>query len=411
MTTQAVTASTRIRLHPLRMRPDGEQWCVGRVETGDFVVLSPIAMDALRLLDTDLPVGEVAQRLRDTQGRDIDMVDFVDNLLDLGYVAAVDGQPVSHATLPMKPTWSWLHEHHTRWALSSWVAMMTVVLPVLAACAAISVPGLLPNYQDLLWSRHGSLVLLGNAVIGWSIVFFHELGHLITARGAGVPARVTLATRLQFLAVQTDVSGVWAAPRKVRVTVYLAGIAIQFGIASAAILARLAIGPDTATGRVLGATALLSLLLVSPQLLLFMRTDLYFVLQDLTGCRNLYADGSAYVRYRAHHALYWISRKDPTPVDPSIALARRERRTVQVYALILVVGTALCLLFAASVTLPTALTLLTRAARPLVGGEGAGLLDSGLTILIIGGFWALWCRTWWRHHGPKIVTWWTRRRV
>ncbi|MEV4621416.1 hypothetical protein AB0J74_22245 [Asanoa sp. NPDC049573] len=47
-----------------------------------------------------------------------------------------------------------------------------------------------------------------------------------------------------------------------------------------------------------------------PQFLLFMRTDLYFVLQDLTGSRNLYGDGGAYVRWWAP------GRERPTPAPP-----------------------------------------------------------------------------------------------
>jgi hypothetical protein len=33
----SVTEATVVRLGPLSMRPEGESWVIGRVETGDFI--------------------------------------------------------------------------------------------------------------------------------------------------------------------------------------------------------------------------------------------------------------------------------------------------------------------------------------------------------------------------------------
>ncbi len=416
MTAPPITGSTRIRLHCLRMRPDGERWCVGRMETGGFVLLPPVAIEALRLFRQGMTVDEVAEALRATHGRDINVGGFVGNLVNLGYVAAVDGEPVDGPP-EIRPTWPWLRASHVRWTLSRASVATVLALPVWALIALIRRPDLLPTYHDLLWSRHGSLVLAGNAMIGWSLVFLHESAHLVTARAAGVPGRVSFGTRLQFLAVQTDVTGVWAAPRRTRVTVYLSGIAVNLAITATAIGARLVVGPGTTPGQVLGAVALLSALFVPPQLLLFMRTDVYFVIQDIAGCRNLYEDGFAHVRYLAGRAWLAVTRRGPPPPDPSAALASRERRAIRAYAPVLAFGTVLCLLLAAVVTVPTAITLLVRAVNGLfgtalfaAGRTAGGRIDGALTLLVVGGFWALWCRTWWRRHGPRVARWWARRR-
>jgi hypothetical protein len=207
--------------------------------------------------------------------------------------------------------------------------------------------------------------------------------------------------------VQTDVTGVWGAPRRVRLTVYLAGIAVDLAIAGAAILARAATGGESAAGRVFGGVALIALLPVPTQLLLFMRTDVYFVVQDLTGCRNLYADGSSYVLY----LLRRLVRRAPRTSDPTAGLPGGERRAVRGYAPVLAAGTALCLLFAAVVTAPTAITLITRAARALTGPADLGArLDAAVAALLLSGVWVLWCRMWWRRHGPRVTAWWLRKR-
>lgn len=38
------------------------------------------------------------------------------------------------------------------------------------------------------------------------------------------------------------------------------------------------------------------------QAMAFMRTDIYFLIQDLTGCRTLYADATAHARHQAARA-------------------------------------------------------------------------------------------------------------
>jgi putative peptide zinc metalloprotease protein len=409
VSTPTITGDSRIRLYPLQMRPDHESWYVGRVETGEFVALPGIAVEALRLLGDELTTDEVAARLRQAHSRDIDVKDFVENLLELGYVAAVDEQPIIGPE-PIKPTWPWLRPRHARWALSPVTAVLALAVPLLAVGALFWRPELVPGYRDLLWSRHTSLIIVGNAAIAWSIIFLHELAHLVTARAAGVPGRITFRTQLQFLAVVTDVTGIWAAPRRVRMTVYLSGMVVELFLSGTALLASLALGPDSSAGEVLRAVALLALLFVPTQFLLFMRTDLYFVLQDLARCSNLYVDGSAYVRYQGRRLARLPGRHQARPADPSIALPAPERRAVRAYAPVLAVGTALCLLFAVVVTVPTALTVLSRAVRNTAGTGPGGRLDGGLTLAFTGSFWALWCRTWWSGHAGQVTGWWTRHR-
>ena len=91
----------------------------------------------------------------------------------------------------------------------------------------------------------------------------------------------------------------------------------------------------------LSLVALTSLGMLATQFLVFMRTDVYFLLQDLSGCRNMYGDASAYAR---HLALRLLRRPSPDP------LTVLERRALRTYAVLLVAGTAACLGVAFAVT-------------------------------------------------------------
>jgi putative peptide zinc metalloprotease protein len=398
----AVTESTRVRLHALSMRPDGDSWVIGRVETGEFISVPRVGQRAVTLLAENRTLAEVGRLLRDETGSDVDIAGFVTSLADLGFLAAVDGRPLSQPA-PPRPSLPWLTARHVRWLLRPATAVAAGVLIVAAIAAMAADPTLVPRYRDLLWSGHGSAVIVVNAAVAWTIIFVHELSHLATARAVGVPAWMSLSTRLQFLAAQTDVSGVWAQPRRVRLTVYLAGMTLNLVVSAIGTLILALAEPAGVTYRLIAAVVLISLLFIPTQLLIFMRTDVYFVVQDLTGCANLYADGSAYLRYHAKRRWHRLRRAPETAVDPSRELSVRQRRAVRVYGVILAAGTAGCLAVAATVTIPVALALLGGAAHDVITpASAAGFLDGAAVFLVIGGFQLLWARTWWRRHGHRV---------
>jgi putative peptide zinc metalloprotease protein len=401
MTATAVDGSTRVRLQPLRIRAERESWIVGRVETGEFISVPAVGHRAITLLSDGDTVSQVRDRLRGEYGGDIDVAGFVTSLVGLGFVAELDGRPLTTASTPPS-TFPWLRPRHTRWVLHPAIALAVVAILLAAVAAVVADPALLPSYRDLLWSDSGGVVILGNAAMGWALLFLHEFAHLITARAAGVPGRMSLGTRLQFLVAQTNVSGIWAAPRRARLTVYFAGIALNLLVAALSILVLAIVAPTGAGGELVAATGLISLTFIPFQFLVFMRTDLYFVLQDLSGCANLYADGSGYARYLARRWWHRLRRTGGAPVDPSRRLPAGERRAVRAYTLLLVIGTVTCMVAAVTVTLPVTLTLLTEAARATAGATTADLFDSVAVFATSGLLFGLWVRAWWRRHGSKV---------
>ena len=152
-----------------------------------------------------------------------------------------------------------------------------------------------------------------------------------------------LGTRRRFLIMQTDISGIELAPPRHRLTAYLPGIAFNLSVASALVPVLAATDPASTAHRLSSAALLLALMPLPFQLMVFTRTDVYVVLQDLTGCRDLYGDGLAYARYRYRRALRALrpgARAAAGEDDPSARLPRHERRAVRVHSVVLVVGTA-----------------------------------------------------------------------
>ncbi|WP_328873626.1 hypothetical protein OHT76_28025 [Streptomyces sp. NBC_00287] len=393
-----IEPSTRVLLHDLAVRRDRDEWIVGRMATRTFVALPAAGARAVELLGEGLSVARTARRLRDETGEEFEITDFVRDLAALGFVARIGDCPVPDAE-PPRATLPRLRPHHVRLALHPALPVFVGVLLAAAVVVLFRRPDLLPGYRDLLWSPHGSVVLLSGAAAGWTLLLAHELAHLVTARAAGVPGKVRLGTRLQFLVMQTDISGIELAPRRHRLTAYLSGIALNLTVASVLILVLALTDTGTTTHDLLAAAVLLALLPLPFQCMVFTRTDLYFVLEDLTGCRNLYGDGLAYARYAFRRA---VRPRSFGVADPSTRLPPHERRAVRLYSLVLVVGTAACLTFMAAVTLPVDIALLVRAVRGLGPEHGlAGNADSAAVLIVLGGVNVLWLLTWWRNRRSR----------
>jgi putative peptide zinc metalloprotease protein len=389
--------TTQVIFRELSMRQEGDSWVVGRPDTGDFVLVPEIAHRAITLLSATCTVEETTLRLRVETGRDIAVADFVASLDELGFVAVIDGNARPATEVP-RPTLPWLRQRHLSWLLSPAVPWLAAAVIVAGMIVLVREPRLTPRFGDLAWTSHAGLALAVDAAVGWLLVGLHELAHLATARAAGVPAQTRLATRLQFLAVETDVSGVWAAPRRVRVTAYLAGMCTELIIAAGCLLILGIAHPHGLAGQLLSITLAESVLFLPSQLLVFMRTDVYFLLQDLAGCTNLYADGSAYVRDLARRA---IGRGDPPGREPGPDLPDRERWAVRCYAWLLLVGTIACLADAVFLAVPATVALLVRGATELDRGA-IDMLDGLAALSVLGSIEVLWLYAWWRRHGGQL---------
>ncbi|WP_153457341.1 hypothetical protein [Streptomyces smaragdinus] len=185
-------------------------------------------------------------------------------------------------------------------------------------------------------------------------------------------------------------------------TAYLAGIAVNLTVASLAMLTLALVSPNGTSARIIAALVLISLLPLTFQCMIFMRTDLYFVLQDFMRCRNLYDDGRKYAAYLLQRTLHTGTETNPPLHDPSRILEPIERRAVRLYSIGLVAGTVMCLGLMAIITLPAEYTLL-RSAISRLGPNYTRWehLDAAFVLASICGTNALWAVTRWKSRAKR----------
>ena len=288
------------------------------------------------------------------------------------------------------------------WAFGRTAAILWAVLVAAAIVELVRSPSALPRDREFYWTRYVGLAFGINALLWWLCTFGHEFMHLAAARSLNVPARIGLGTRLNYLVAQTDVTGIWLVPRRFRYRVYLAGMAWDMAVIASVTLL-LPLSPSILSGP-LAALRLSLLVGLAYECAIYMRTDLYFVLLDLLRCRNLWSDASAYLTWCLGHVVRRVLRgrrgslglEDPAPLT---RLSAREARSVRVYTVLLVAGSAVTLLAWVVVLIPILITGITRSWHSVVAGVSwLSVLDGSMFIVFQVGFQALFLVTFARSH-------------
>ncbi|TMR08979.1 PqqD family protein [Nonomuraea turkmeniaca] len=383
-------------MHPLTWRQEGDEWIVGRVETGTFVALPPVGLRFIELVNEGHTITDVKKRLLAEFGKEFDTDGFLGSLRQLGFVDEVDGDRVITET--PKCTFARVRPHHVRWLMHPATGWATALVIAASSLVLAFNRELIPRATDMMWTDRGSIFLLSQAIVAWGSIFPHELAHLFTARAVGVPGRMHFSTRLQFLCAQTDVSSIWSAPRATRMVVYLSGMAVNAVIASIGVW--ILCLPETHALHRFGALIFLTqVVLLANQFLFFMRTDIYFAVQDLAGCRNLYRDASLYCGYLVRRI---AGRAED---DPTRRLPARERRIVRGYAVFFVPSSVICVSLFLLITLPVIVQLLTGALGQIAAMESVtGVVDGAIVLAILVTGELIWARAWWRRHHARVIS-------
>jgi putative peptide zinc metalloprotease protein len=395
---------TRLTLHPLLVHQEGDAWIVGRQETGQFVEVPAAAVTLLRALEHGESVANAESQVLTVHACKVDGLAFVRELVGLGFVSSVGGEPCGDTLT--QPSLRWLRRGHIRW-LFTWPAYLVIFAFITwSVLTALLAGNLVPGYHAyFVTSWQGFNVAWGTALVA-ATIGIHELAHLAAARSEDVHAKIGLGTRLVFLCAQTTVSGLWGVSRKIRLRVYLAGSVSDLFTISCCLLALRAGHLDGFAGRSLQALMLVLWLGIAGQLEMYMRTDGYFVLQELLRCKNLYHDAWAYLRYAGRRTIF--IRATPRNLDdPTLDIPAHERLPVKIYSVLMLLSTGVTLAIVALYVGPITVTLFARAFREVFHGVSVGNMlqaaDGTAAIAVEGALLVLLFKTFISGHRPQII--------
>lgn len=296
----------------LTVQPDGGEYLVGDLASGAFVAVPQVGALVLECLRRGETIAQATAEATALAGTDVNVLEFVDvlreqGLLRTGTEDGVAASPVMPNTQPvMSPTGvsskvaSWMSR---RAAAIADLTAHTLLSPAALSVAALSlvgaltvmllVPGLRPSWESIIFLPDPALALLLNILTVLAMAYLHEAFHWLGARRLGLPARFSVSRRGLFLVFETDLTRLWAVPRRRRYVAFFAGSVFDSTVLGASLLARLAHQQGWVTlpeslNRYLAIVVLTAVVGLIGQTPVFMRTDLYAVLVSALGCHNLY---------------------------------------------------------------------------------------------------------------------------
>jgi hypothetical protein len=376
------TQHSAIRLYPLTFVEEGDEVVIGRLEVESYAVFPADAAAAVRRLQAGHSTQQVAEWYTSTYEEDADIDDLVEMLRDLQFVrqdagagdggddrlagGPADGSDATGEQAPDTPALRWTRLARAAFCVPAWIGYGLVVGAAVAAMV---------HWADLRPSPSYTFFTPSLVVVVLALLFaqlpglaWHEGYHVLAGRRLGLPARVNIGRRLYFVVFQTTLTGLMSVPRSKRILPFCAGMVADltnFSLMVCAAATDQAInhGALNVLGRFFLAVAFSTLLRIIWQFMVFMETDLYYVIATALYCPDLHRMSRDYLRTRIRRAL----GRPPRPTEEH-SWSERDRRIVRRYAPIVLVGSVLSVSGMLVGTVPIIGGLLTR----IVGAIGTG---------------------------------------
>jgi putative peptide zinc metalloprotease protein len=271
---------------------DGDTYIVGSPHTAEYVEVPELGARIVEWLQQGLDVPECEQRAAELAGEPVDVQDFLTTLADEGLFG--EDNPDAATENLAGPRWQWLGAalfHPVAWTAYGLIALAGPVL-------LLTMPHVRPSYRDGFPFSTQLLNILVISVLGMAAVAIHEGAHVLATAAHGLRSRLSVSRRLYFLTFQADLTRLWSVPRRRRYGPLLAGVTWDAVVMSLALVleATLADQLGPVAVRLLRALVLLQFSALIAQSLVFMRTDVYALLVNATGCTTLWATKGALLR-------------------------------------------------------------------------------------------------------------------
>jgi hypothetical protein len=302
----SASGTAPVRLKPLSVVPEGDdEVLVGDPASGTFVTIPAVGGVVIAALQRGASVEEAAAEAEAFAGEPVNVPSFVETLGELGFLAddaegadpgdAGDAvEPVRTAPIQARRWMTGVRPEIVRpfFGRVAWAFYAACLLYALAVF--VLRPGLLPDPAvDAFPFDDIGLSALAFLPFVWFAAASHECGHWLGARALGIQTRFGVDRRLWMLVFETDLTQLWTLPRRQRYGPLLAGLAVDSVLLAVLLTGRLLI--DTGVwqapelvGSLLAAWVFIKVMQMLWQSLVFLRTDLYAVLVNALGCRNLW---------------------------------------------------------------------------------------------------------------------------
>jgi putative peptide zinc metalloprotease protein len=332
-----IKLSSVLKLIPIEIREEKKHYIVENINSGEYFEMPKICIDAITLINNRELLSSIEQYLRGKYpNEEVDLIDFAEQLLQLHLIAEIDGVKV---TVPEKKKehvgFHWISPKLGRFLFNNRTMLLYVGLFIINIVLLVSHPSFFPHYKDIFIFNYMILNIITWLLVTFCTVLIHEFGHILAMRANNLPTRLELGHRLILVVLETDMSSVWKLPSKNRNVLYLAGLCFDMVILFFALVSQVIF--TNGSGIFLSIMSLVVLdtfIRLVYQCCIYMKTDLYYVFENVTGCYNL-----------MENAQQMIKRWFPflTSQKTEEVVFEGERRMIFTYSIFYFIGVVLTL--------------------------------------------------------------------
>jgi putative peptide zinc metalloprotease protein len=285
-----INHNSRLATVQIGIRKDKKNYIIEDKQSGEFYEMPEVCIDAINLLNQGERLGEIERVLKEKfPDEEVDLLEFSEQLLQLDLIAEIDGVKVEKQQkekdrlgfLAISPKVGKFFFNKFSFVIYICLFIINIILFILN-------PSLLPHFKDVFVFDYMFLNILLWMSLTFVLVLIHEFGHILAMRAHNLPTRLEVGHRLFLVVLETDMSTVWKLPSKARNQLFFAGLCFDTVLLTISLMAQLLIANKSVVlGGIITLAALDILLRMLYQCCVYMKTDLYFVLKNISGCYNL----------------------------------------------------------------------------------------------------------------------------
>ncbi|MHA6261539.1 PqqD family protein [Sporosarcina sp. CAU 1771] len=332
-----LTLQSQIILYPLSIRKDKKNYIVEEPTSGDFFEMPKICIDAIERIKEGQILGDIEVELGGKYPDEkVDMIEFGEQLIELGLVQELDGEQMAPRNQNQASDgFTWIPSSVGRLFFNGVTNKMYLILVLINLSLMVWNPGLFPHYRDIFLFDSMMLNIITYMLISLVLIVIHEFGHILAIRSYDLPAKVSIGNRLIFIVFETDITSAWKLPPRKRNILYLAGMSFEQTCLLIALMAQLFFPEANAILiGIFGIVVFDIFIKTLYQCSFYMKTDIYYFFENITGCYNLMESGKQFLSS-------WLPflRSDSSDTK----MFDGEQRIVRMYSVFYIVGILLTL--------------------------------------------------------------------
>ncbi|MEW5569141.1 PqqD family protein [Rossellomorea marisflavi] len=361
-----LTMDSRVSVN-LSIQENGEEYVVGSIYTNEYIEVPEEAVLIIQKLDGNLTLEEVSQWLKEEHNIDLDVLDFVNDLRELNFLETIDG------IVLIEPKKKILRNNKLTLLISNLFFnkasnLIYIIIFLSTIYLILFYEGLFPSYKDILVFNQIGLSIFTIVLLTWTLTIIHEVGHFLAAYKIDIPVKFNLSIRMYWLVAEADISGLWSVPRNKRYVPFLAGMAFDSLVLFISVILKIAVP-------LLENIASLLVLLITirfiSHFMVFLRTDVYYVIMNSLNVRSLHTTSIEYIRNKF--------RFNKLPEMKS-----NERNYIRVYSFVYLAGAFLSLCMLAFYSVPSMILMIRKTIDQLASlTTFANFLDGCLAMIVI----------------------------